>query len=119
LEEQRSHDTGRHMLTLGFSWFENLKGANKIFVHRQHSTGVVKLAAIIGSGEYCDEATIRKELVAVLNHLVGSANEIKAMLFQELAHHILSKCERYSTIIFAPASLIPQRVAPQQIAHYS
>lgn len=51
--------------------------ARKIF------TCVVELAAIIGCGEEGHQLTLGEELVAVLDHLMSTANQIEIMLCQE------------------------------------
>ena len=80
-------------------------------------TGVVKLAAVVGSGEEGDQLALGKELVTIFNHLekieikckfrfflfnlkflplkpgrqaylVSSAYQVKVMFVKELGHHL-------------------------------
>lgn len=46
-----------------------LEGAHQGFVDAHHATCVVKLPAIIWSGEKCDQLAFGKELVSVLHNL--------------------------------------------------
>ena len=56
--------------------FENLETAHQGFVHTHHSASVVKLSAIIGSGEDGDESSIAEKLVSILDDLMRTADEV-------------------------------------------
>lgn len=51
-------------------------------------TGVVKLAAVIRRWEQSDQLPLGEELVSVLNHLVGAADQIKLVLGQKFANNL-------------------------------
>lgn len=59
---------------------EDLEGAQQTLVDAHHGTGIVKLATVVGSTEECDKLALGEELVAVLNNLVGTTDEIHVML---------------------------------------
>lgn len=53
-------------------------------------TGVIKLAAVVGRREERDELPLRKELVAVLDHLMRAADQVELVLRQELTNHLMN-----------------------------
>lgn len=64
-----------------------------------------------------DESSLGKELVTILNDLVGSADKIQIMFFQELRHNIRAECEGHTTIVLTPAFQLLIRIGPQKIAN--
>ena len=60
--------------------------------------------------------SLGKELVAVLDDLVGAADEVHVVFLQEPRHHIGAKGEGYSTVIFAPPGNVLVGVGPKKIA---
>jgi len=59
--------------------------------------------------------TLGRELVAVFNDLMGTGNEIKVVLLQELVHNIRTKCERDTTIVLTPSDNVLIGVGPEEI----
>lgn len=54
----------------------NLKGTHQRFVDAHHGARVVELPAVVRRREECDQLTFRKELITVLDHLVGCVTTI-------------------------------------------
>jgi hypothetical protein len=57
-----------------------------------------------------------KKFIALLDHLMGSTDEVQVMLFAEHLHQIGAKGERNPSFVFAPALSVLVRVGPQQVA---
>jgi len=81
-----------------------------------NGTRIVKLPAVVWCTEDSHESSAREELVAILNHLVCSADKVQAMLSEEPLHNIRTKREGYTPIILAPATDLLLRVRPQEVA---
>lgn len=64
------------VLCLLLTWFEDLEGAHERLVHRHHSAGVVKLAAIVWRREQGHELPLGKELVSIFDYLVSATYQI-------------------------------------------
>ena len=84
-------------------YFENLEGAHECLVHRHHGTSVVELAAVVGSAEEGDQLTFGEELVPILHHLVGPANQVEVVLVEEFGRHLCAERERHPAVVLAPA----------------
>jgi hypothetical protein len=96
--------------------FENLERAKKALVDAHHSTSIVKLAAVVGSAEKRNELTLGKELISILDDLMGTADEVHVVFLQEARHYIRTKGERDTTVVLAPPSDVLIWVGPQEIA---
>jgi len=59
---------------------------------------------------------LREELVAVLDNLVSTADEVHVVFLEESRHDIRPEGERDTTIVFAPAGDILVGIRPQQVA---
>jgi len=105
-----------HSLGLLLSGLENLEGAHEGFVHAHHCTRIVKFTAIVGRREHCDELPSGKELIAVFNDLVRTADEIQVVFLEEGKYNIGAKSETDATIILTPAVAFLVGVRPQQVA---
>lgn len=89
-------------LHLEESKINHLKTAHQCLVNAHHATSVVEFPAIVGRGKQCDQLTLGKKLVPVLDHLMRSAYQIHIVTIQELGHDVRTKCERDTSVIFAP-----------------
>ena len=58
----------------------NLERTQQALIHAHHCSGIVKLAAVVGCTEKCDQLPLREELVAVFDDLMSSAYQIHVML---------------------------------------
>lgn len=105
-----------HSLLLLLGRLENLERAKQALVDAHHGTGIVKLAAVVGSGEEGDELALGEELVAVLDDLVSTADEIHVMFLEEARHHVWTKGEGDTTIVFAPSGNVLVGIRPEEIA---
>ena len=62
---------------------------------------VIQLSAVVGGAEQCDELSLCKEFVAVLDDLMRSANEIDVVLFGEGRHYLLAKSEAHASVVLS------------------
>ena len=60
--------------------------------------------------------TLRKELVAILDDLMSTTDQIHIMLLQKSRDDVGAKSKRDTSVIFAPSGNILVRVRPQQVA---
>mmetsp|Transcript_50943 Transcript_50943/g.134763 ORF Transcript_50943/g.134763 Transcript_50943/m.134763 type:complete len:310 (-) Transcript_50943:693-1622(-) len=81
---------------------EDTEGAHQALVHRHHRARVVKLAAVVGGGEDGDELPVGEELVAVLDDLVRTHDQVVVVLLQELAHDVGAERVRHPAVILSP-----------------
>jgi hypothetical protein len=51
-------------------------------------TCVIKLSAVIGRREQCYQLTLREELVAIFDHLMGTTDQVEVVLGQELCNNL-------------------------------
>lgn len=93
----------------------NLERAEQALVYAHHGTCIVELATVVGGTEQSDELTLGEELVAVFYDLMGTADEVHVVLLQEAGDNVGTKCEGYTTVVFAPASNILIGVGPQKV----
>jgi hypothetical protein len=99
--------------------FQNLEGAQQTLVYTHHGASIVKLSAVVGSAEECDQLPLGKELVAVLDDLVGTADQVHVVLLQEPGYNVGPKGERDTTVVLAPAGNVLVGVRPEKIAQES
>lgn len=96
-----------------------MEGAEQALIDAHHGTGVVEFAAVVGCAEKRNELSLREELVAVLDNLMGAANEVHIVLLQKARDDIRSEGERDTSIVFAPSSDIFVGVRPEEVAEES
>lgn len=80
-----------------------LEAAHKGLVDAHHATGIVKFAAVVGRGEEGDKLPLCEELVAVLDDLVRSADQVHVVTVQELWHHVRSERKGHPSVVLTPA----------------
>lgn len=94
----------------------DLEGAEQALVHAHHGASVVELAAVVGRAEQRNELALREELVAVLDDLVGSADQIHVVFLQEARDDVWAEGEGHATVILRPAGNILVWIRPEEIA---
>lgn len=108
------------MLALGpHGWMWSgmyLERAEQALVDAHHSTRVVELAAVVWCGKECDKLALREELVAILNDLMRTADEIHVVLLQEARYDVWAKRETDTSIVLTPPSDVFVGIGPQKIA---
>jgi len=62
--------TGHLIFLLLFSWLKNLKRAHKSFINAHHRTSIVEFTTVVWGREDCDEATLSKKFISILNYLM-------------------------------------------------
>ena len=67
-------------------------------------------------GEEGDELALCEELVAVLDDLVGAADEVHVVLLKETRDDVRAEGEGHAAVVFAPAGDVLVRVGPEQVA---
>jgi len=95
---------------------EDLEGAHESLVDAHHGAGVVELTAVVGGREKGDQLPLGEELVAVLNDLVGSADEVHVVLLEELADDVWAEGERDTAVVLTPAGDVFVWVRPEEVA---
>lgn len=94
----------------------NLERAEQALVHAHHGAGIVKLAAVVGGAEERHELTLGEELVAVLDDLVSTADEVHVVFLQEAGDDVWAKGEGDAAVVLGPAGDVLVRIGPEQIA---
>lgn len=94
----------------------NLERAEQTLVNAHHGTRIVELSTVVRCAKQGDELTFGEELVSILDHLVGTTDEVHVMFLQEARNHVRTEGEADASIIFAPASDIFVGVRPKKIA---
>jgi hypothetical protein len=100
---------------LFFGRLQDLERTQKTLVDTHHSTGIVEFATVVRSAEQSNKLALAKELVAVFDNLMGSADQIHVMLLQETGDDVWSKGEGNTAIIFTPTSNVLVGIRPQQV----
>ena len=93
----------------------NLERAKKTLIDAHHGTGIVELATVVGGAKQRDQLAFGKELVAIFDDLVSSADQIHIVLLKESGNDVGAECEGYTSVIFAPASDVLVGIRPKQI----
>jgi hypothetical protein len=94
----------------------NLERAEQTFIHAHHGAGVVELAAVVGRAEQRNELALGEELVAILDDLVGTANEVHVVFLEEARDDVWTKGERDTAVVLGPAGDILVWIGPEEIA---
>ena len=76
--------------------------------HDHHGPQVPLDVAVVGSAEEGDQLTLGEELVPVLHHLVGPADQVEVVLVEELGRHLRSERERHAAVVLAPTHRVLQ-----------
>lgn len=58
----------------------HLEGAEQALINTHHGAGIVKLAAVVGRRKEGDQLAFAEKLVAVLDYLMSTANEVHVVL---------------------------------------
>jgi hypothetical protein len=56
---------------------------------------------VVRRRKYCHQSPLSKELVSVLNDLVGAAHEVQVVLLQKLCHCVTSEGIRYASVVLS------------------
>lgn len=94
----------------------NLERAEQTLVDAHHGSRVVKLAAVVGRAEEGNELALGEKLVAILDNLVSTADQVHVVFLEESRDNIRAEGERDTTVVLAPASDVLVGVRPQEIA---
>lgn len=110
-------ETSVHVLRLLLRGLQDLERAHQRLVDGHHSTSVVEFAAVVGCRKQSDQLPLGKELVAILDNLVGSADEVHVVTVQEFGDYVGTESETDSTVVFTPTYNILVGVRPKQVAN--
>lgn len=94
----------------------NLERAEQTLVDAHHGSRIVKLAAVVGRAEEGNELALGEKLVAILDNLVSTADQVHVVFLEESRDNIRAEGERDTTVVLAPASDVLVGVRPQEIA---
>lgn len=103
--------------------FEDLKWTHQRLIHAHHSTRILKLPTVVGSTENCHQLPLRKELVSLLYHLMGSAHQVNVMFFQESSHDVTAEDKTDSPFVLGPTRhsflwICPEKIAKKSLVRY-
>lgn len=94
----------------------NLERAEQTLVDAHHGTRVVEFSAVVRCTKQGDKLTFGKELVSILNHLMGTTDQIHVMFLQEARNHVRAEGKANASVVFTPAGDVFVGVRPQEIA---
>ena len=80
----------------------DLQEARDHFLVDFHDDAEVVKVAIISRREYCDEFAARKEVVAILLHLMSAANQVQVVLLIEILDNDLAERVADTAVILTP-----------------
>lgn len=90
----------------------NLERAEQTLVDAHHGTSIVEFSAVVRCTKQGDKLTFGEELVSVLNHLMGTTDEVHIMFLQEARNHIRAESEADTSVVFTPASNVFVGIRP-------
>ena len=90
-----------------------LEGAEQALINAHHGSSIVELATVIGCAEQGDKLSFGEKLVAVLNDLMRSADEIHVVFLQEARDDVRAEGEGHTSIVFAPSGDVLIGIRPQ------
>lgn len=90
-----------------------LERTEQALIYTHHGTSVVEFTAIIRRAEQGYKLSFGKELVTILNNLVGAADEIHVVFLEEAADNVWSKGKGDATVILRPAGDVLVRIRPK------
>ena len=85
-------------------------------IDTHHGTCIVKLSAIVWSRKDGHQLALPKELVAILDDLMRTTDQIQVVLLQEPTDRVGAKGETDAPLILAPSRDVLVRIAPEEIA---
>lgn len=94
----------------------HLERAKQALVYAHHGSSIVELSAVVGCAEQGNKLALGEEFVAVLDDLMGTADQVHVVLLQEAGNNVRTKGEGNTSVVFAPASNIFVWVRPQKVA---
>ena len=95
---------------------EDLEGAHEGLVDRHDGGRVVELPAVVRGREEGDELPAGEELVPVLHHLVGPADQIQIVLVEKGADDVLPEGEGDAPVVLPPAVDLLVGIGPDDVA---
>jgi len=127
----KTYGTVQHTLTLvpalldvalertAIQWLQQLEGTEQLRADTHDGTPVVELAAVIGRTEDRYQDPLVKELIAILDHHVCSADQVEVVFLQELHDNFLAEAITDSALIGFPISLHICWIGPKKIVEKS
>ena len=82
-------------------------------------TSVVKRSAVVRSREDGDQLSLGEEFVAVLDHLVGPADQIEVVLLEELLDDLWAERKAHSPAALVPGLYVFVWIGPEEITEDS
>lgn len=102
-----------------FTGLHDGERAVQFLIDSEHSARIVHLAAIVGRREYGYQIAMSKELITILDHLVGATDQIEIVTTEKLPNNHLRIGNANATVIDAPAVATMIQIGPEQIAQQS
>jgi len=103
---------GAALLLLTVFCLEHLEGTDELLAHAHQRAVIIELTTIVGRRENRYQLPLAEELVAVLHHLMCPAYQVQAVLFQELADHVITEQVAHSALALRPTLNILGGIRP-------
>jgi hypothetical protein len=87
-----------------------LEGAKQRSVNVHDSAVVLEFSAIVWSRKNCYKLSFTEKFITLLHNLMGTANKVKIVLFQEVINYISSKNVADPSFILPPTCNILLRI---------
>jgi len=82
---------------------KNGETAHESVIDGHESARVIELAAVVWCTKHCHQLATTEELVAILDDLMGSTDQVDIIFLQELLDNGLAESVGYATVILTPA----------------
>jgi hypothetical protein len=97
-------------------WLQDLEAAHERLIDAHHGARVVEFAAVVRRRKERNQLPLAEKLVAILDYLMGSADQINVVAVRELGYDIFSKGEGNATVVLAPIVDVLVGVRPKEVA---
>jgi len=105
------------LIFLGIALKRN-KFAHKVLVYTHNGRIVVEVSTVVLGAKDSDQLLVfSEEAVAVLHHLMASADQVKVVFFEELLQLRLAKHVSAASLVLLPVPCILVGVIPEQVRY--
>jgi hypothetical protein len=99
--------------SLSLHWFQDIKAAAQSLIYIQDTCVVIEFSAVVRSREDGHQASVSHELVALFDHLMGSANQVYVVALVKLSDNVGAEDVTHSSIVVAPALDVNLGIRPK------
>ena len=97
-------------------WLQYHKTASEIFSNFHEAAIVLKHPTVVWRTEYGYKLSVCKELIAIINDQMTSANQINFIFVTEILYNFLVECEADATFVFFPVGWCRFWITPKHVA---